>query len=126
MLDLVSKLAIESSESIGVGHVDDERMLVNRISIEEGAVGDTELISGFVTRKQRLDQSMPSRGESCTIAVIDGGIEVPELEFDAELEISSIGVKDGFDQRNREKIIKMVGILSSLGGRNRNPARRGG
>ena len=115
MLDLVSKLAIESSESIGEGHVDDERMLVNRISIEEGAVGDTELISGFVTRKQRLDQSMPSRGESCTIAVIDGGIEVPELEFDAELEISSIGVKDGFDQRNREKIIKMVGILSSLG-----------
>ena len=115
MLDLVSKLAIESSESIGAGHVDDERMLVNRISIEEGAVADTELISGFVTRKQRLDQSMPGRGESCTIAVIDGGIEVPELEFDAELEISSIGVKDGFDQRNREKIIKMVRKLSSLG-----------
>ena len=115
MLDLVSKLAIESSESIGAGHVDDERMLVNRISIEEGALGDTELISGFVTRKQRLDQSMPGRGESCTIAVIDGGIEVPELEFDAELEISSIGVKDGFDQRNREKIIKMVRKLSSLG-----------
>ena len=58
---------------------------------------------------------MPGRGESCTIAVIDGGIEVPELEFDAELEISSIGVKDGFDQRNREKIIKMVRKLSSLG-----------
>ena len=58
---------------------------------------------------------MPGRGESCTIAVIDGGIEVPEARIDAELEISSIGVKDGFDQRNREKIIKMVGILSSLG-----------
>lgn len=115
LLDLISRLAIECAESIGSGGVDDERMLVNRLSMEEGSVAETELISGFVTRKQRLDHSMPSHGGPCSVAVIDGGIEIPKLEFEAELEISSLGVLDGFEQRNRQKIHEMVVKLKSLG-----------
>ena len=92
MLDLVCRLALDASESIEADDPEAERFLVKRISLEEGAVTDTELVSAFVTRKQRFDKSMPNQGGSCSIAVIDGGLEVPELEFDTELEISSLGV----------------------------------
>ena len=48
MLDLVCMLALDASESIEVNDPEGERILVKRISLEEGAVTDTELISEIV------------------------------------------------------------------------------
>ena len=114
ILDLVCRLALDASESIEVDDPEGERVLVKRISLEEGAVTDTELVSAFVTRKQRFDKSMPNRGGSCSIAVIDGGLEIPEVEFDTEFEISSLGVREGFIQRKRKKLQGLVSHLESL------------
>ena len=34
--------------------------------------------------------------------MIDGGLEIPEVEFDTEFEISSLGIREGFIQRKKE------------------------
>ena len=114
ILDLVCRLALDASESIEVDDPLGERLLVKRVSIEEGAVTDTELISAFVAKKQRFDKSMSNHGGVCSIAIIDGGLEIPEVEFDTELEISSLGIREGFIQRKKEKLERLVSHLESL------------
>ena len=54
ILDLVCRLALDASESIEVDDPLGERLLVKRVSVEEGAVTDTELISAFVAKKQKI------------------------------------------------------------------------
>ena len=57
---------------------------------------------------------MSNHGGVCSIAIIDGGLEIPEVEFDTELEISSLGIREGFIQRKKRNWKGSFPILNLL------------
>ena len=114
LLEMIADHASTASESLVGRSIEDERILINRVSMEGGSVKECELVSGFVTRKQRYDHSMPDSGGKSSVAVIDGGIELRELEFDSGLEISTVGFRSDFIARKRERILALVEHLKSL------------
>ncbi len=109
-------LAIETARAIAEeeGGDDLERVRVKRLKMADGAAADSEIAHGLVLRKQRLDFTTPSHSEGGRIAIIDGGLETRELEFDAQIEIRSTGVLAGFAERKRTKLATQVESLASL------------
>ena len=113
----LTALAIRAAEVISKedGGDDLERLRVKRLPVSGGSSSDSELVSGLVIAKTRLDQSTPSSCKGGRIAIIDGGLENPKLEIDAEIEVRSAGVLQGFHKRTMEKLQEQVSHLLSLG-----------
>ena len=112
----MTALAIDTARAIAEeeGGDDLERVRVKRLKMADGAAADSEIAHGLVLRKQRLDFTTPSHSEGGRIAIIDGGLETRELEFDAQIEIRSTGVLAGFAERKRTKLAKQVETLAAL------------
>ena len=97
------------------GGDDLERLRVKRLPVSGGSSTDSELVNGLVMPKTRLDNATPASSEGGRVAVIDGGLENPKLEIDAEIEVRSSGVLQGFHKRTLENLQKQVEHLSSIG-----------
>ncbi|RAH16796.1 MAG: thermosome subunit [Methanobacteriota archaeon] len=110
-------LAIEAAEVLSdeEGGDDLERLRVKRLPVSGGLSTDSELVNGLVIAKTRLDKITPASSEGGRVAVIDGGLENPKLEIDAEIEVRSAGVLQGFHKRTMENLQNQVDHLSSLG-----------
>lgn len=110
-------LATEAAELLSgeEGGDDLERLRVKRLPISGGSSTDTELVNGLVVAKTRFDRVTPSSSDGGRVAVIDGGLEGSKLEIDAEIEIRTAGVLQGFHKRVTENLQNQVDRLSSLG-----------
>ena len=110
-------LATEAAELLSgeEGGDDLERLRGKRLPISGGSSTDTELVNGLVVAKTRFDRVTPSSSDGGRVAVIDGGLEGSKLEIDAEIEIRTAGVLQGFHKRVAENLQNQVDRLSSLG-----------
>ena len=112
----LTEIAIEAAEELDGedgGH-DLERMRVKRLLIKDGGTLDSEVVRGLVLPKSRMDVASPADSDGGRIAIIDGGMESPELELDASIEVTSTEALRGFHERSRERMREQVDLLASL------------
>ncbi|GIT75173.1 MAG: hypothetical protein Ct9H300mP30_2350 [Methanobacteriota archaeon] len=112
----LTEIAIEAAEELDGedgGH-DLERMRVKRLLIKDGGTLDSEVVRGLVLPKSRMDVASPADADGGRIAIIDGGMESPELELDASIEVTSTEALRGFHERSRERMREQVDLLASL------------
>ncbi|MEC8914568.1 MAG: TCP-1/cpn60 chaperonin family protein, partial [Candidatus Thermoplasmatota archaeon] len=112
----LTEIAIEAAEELDGedgGH-DLERMRVKRLLIKDGGTLDSEVVRGLVLPKSRMDVASPADSDGGRIAIIDGGMESPELELDASIEVTSTEALRSFHERSRERMREQVDLLASL------------
>ena len=109
-------LAVEAAEALAgeEGGQDLERLRVKRLLIKDGGVLDSEVVHGLVLPKSRMDMASPADAVGGRIAIIDGGMESPELDLEASIEVTSADVLRGFHERSRERMREQVNLLASL------------
>jgi len=111
--DRLALLAIEAANDLEVSDnsLDNDRIRVKRLQLNEGTVVDTEIIQGLMIPKTRVDMSAKSTSNKGRLAIIDGGLENQKLEIEAEIEISSPGAIEEFHKRSREKLETQINKL---------------
>jgi len=91
---------------------------ITNIKIEKSrgdGIEDTELISGIVFDKERVNQDMPLRIEQAKIALVDFPIELKNPEIDTKISISSPEQLQGFLAQEEKAIKDMVNKFSNSG-----------
>jgi len=113
----LTDLAIEAAEALAGenGGQDLERLRVKRLLIKDGGVLDSEVVHGLVLPKSRMDMASVAKTDGGRIAIIDGGMESPKLDFEASIEVTSTEALRGFHERARERMREQVDLLASLG-----------
>ena len=112
----LTEIAIEAAEELAGedgGH-DLERLRGKRLLIKDGGTLDSEVVRGLVLPKSRMDVASPADADGGRLAIIDGGMESPELELDASIEVTSTEARRGFHGRSRERMREQVDLLASL------------
>ena len=117
LCEKISSLAIKAADGLSEedGGDDLERLRVKRLQVRQGNVMETDLISGLMLLKSRVDPSSPPNSDGGNVAIIDGSLGQAKLEISASIEVDSIGVLGKFHERARDEIRKQVENLSSIG-----------
>ena len=112
----LTRLALEAAGALSGedGGKDLERLRVKRLLIKDGGVLDSEVVHGLVLPKSRMDMASSADSDGGRIAIIDGGMESPQLDFEASIEVISADALRGFHERGRERMRAQVDLLSSL------------
>ena len=112
----LTRLALEAAGALSgeEGGKDLERLRVKRLLIKDGGVLDSEVVHGLVLPKSRMDMASSADSDGGRIAIIDGGMESPQLDFEASIEVISADALRGFHERARERMRAQVDLLSSL------------
>jgi len=113
----LTRLALEAAGALSGedGGKDLERLRVKRLLIKDGGVLDSEVVHGLVLPKSRMDMASSANSDGGRIAIIDGGMESPKLDFEASIEVISADALRGFHERARKRMRAQVDLLSSLG-----------
>lgn len=84
----LAKIAVKAIKSVAEGQAID----TDDIKIEKkasGSMSNTQLIKGVVIDKEVVNSSMPKRIEKGRIVLLEGALEVKELESDAKISVDS-------------------------------------
>jgi archaeal chaperonin len=95
-----------------------EKIDISDIKIEKSkgdGIKDTELISGIVLDKEKLNQDMPSFIENAKIALIDFSLEIKNPEIDTKVSISTPEQLQGFLEREERTIRMMIDKIKLSG-----------
>ena len=109
-------LALEALDVISTdeGGDDLERLRVKRLRVKDGGALDSEIVSGLVLAKSRMDVASPSSYGAGRIVIIDGGMESPSLELEASIEVTDIGALQEFRDRAQSRMREQVEKLASM------------
>ncbi len=112
----LTELALEAAETlIGEDGGDDlERLRIKRLQISGDKALNSELVSGLVLAKTRIDKNSSSSANGGKIAILDGALENKKLELEAQIEISSLGVMKDFHERNNKYLQNIINSLEDL------------
>jgi len=112
----LTELALEALDSISTdeGGDDLERLRVKRLRVKDGSALDSEVVNGLVLAKSRMDMASPASSKGGRIVIIDGGMESPNLELDASIEVTNIGALQEFHDRAQSRMREQVNQLASM------------
>ena len=105
--DLLSTLIVKAILQIADGSTE---VSSNDIKIEKkvgSGIEDSELISGLVIEKERVNSAMPQKVNNAKVLLLDTPIEIKGTETDAKIQITSPDQMDAF-LKHEETIIKQM------------------
>jgi thermosome len=82
---------------------------------EGGTVGDSQLITGVLVDKERVQPGMPKRVKDAKIAVVSAALEVKDTETDAKIHISDPTMLESFLEQEEEMLREMVDKVVASG-----------
>ena len=113
--EIVSDLSLKAVDIISQINSKPDKSKIKIISQTGGVIADSEVISGLVLAKKRIDLAMPKEIENGSILLVDGGLERRSFSSDLKLNVSSTGVLESFRQKERELLFAQIKHLKSLG-----------
>ncbi len=100
--------AVQDEDGIDAEHIEIEQVV-------GGSIDDSELVEGIVLSKTPPHENMPLFVEDASVAVINGPIEVPETEIDAEVNVSDPDQLQEFLDQEEDQLREMVEHLEEVG-----------
>jgi len=98
----------------------DGKIEINKdnIKIEKkvgASVNESELISGIVLDKEKVNAGMPSQVKDAKIALIDSAIEIKSTEIDAKIQITDPNQMQAFIDQEEKMLKEKVDKIASSG-----------
>ncbi|RME53712.1 thermosome subunit [Candidatus Woesearchaeota archaeon] len=85
------------------------------VSIPGGSVNESTLVQGIVLEKERVHPSMPNNIKDARIALLDIALEVPSMETNAKVSITSPENLQDFLSMEERHVQKLVNDISASG-----------
>jgi len=115
MKETVSRLSLQAINIISQVNSKPDKSKIKIILQTGGVVEHSEVISGLVLAKKRIDLAMPKEIKNGSILLLDGGLERRSFSSSMKLNVSSPGVLDAFRNKERELLFDQVDQLKKLG-----------
>ena len=112
--NLLAEIVVESILSVR----DDDKVNLRDIRIEKktgGSITDTKIIEGIILNKEKRHPNMPKKIEDVKIALLDGGLEIKNLDMDAKINISNPVEMQAFIRQEAETIKAMIEKIKASG-----------
>ena len=113
--ELLSTLIVKAILQIANGS---NEVSSNDIKIEKkvgSGIEDSELISGLVIEKERVNSAMPQKVTDAKVLLLDTPIEIKGTETDAKIQITSPDQMDAFLKQEETMIKKMTDKIKESG-----------
>ncbi|RMF98374.1 MAG: thermosome subunit [Candidatus Schekmanbacteria bacterium] len=112
--DHLSKLVVRAAEITGDGRkIDLENIKIEKVKGK--SVDKIELVQGLVLSASRATPKMPKKINNAKILLIDGGLEIPNLERETQISVSRAGELRDFYAQEEEFLREIVLKIRSLG-----------
>jgi thermosome len=112
--EVIADLTVRAFKSIA----DNNGIDKENIKIEKkvgGGIENSELITGIVVEKERVNSSMPKLVKDAKIALIDSPLEIKNTEIDAKIQITDPAQIQAFLDQEENTLNKMVEKVSASG-----------
>jgi thermosome len=80
-----------------------------------GGIQDSELVSGIVIEKEKVNPGMPSIVRNAKVALIDSPVEIKNTEIDAKIQITNPSQMQAFLDQEEKMIKNMVEKIAGSG-----------
>ncbi len=110
--EIIGDLTVRAVKSVADGNGIDK----DNIKIEKkvgGGIEDSELVSGIVIEKERVNPSMPNLIKEAKIALIDSAVEIKNTEIDAKIQITDPTQMQAFLDQEEKMLHNMVDKITA-------------
>ncbi len=112
--EVIADLTVRAVRAVA----DNEGIDKENIKIEKkvgGGIENSELITGIVVEKERVNSAMPKIVKDAKIALIDSPLEIKNTEIDAKIQITDPSQIQAFLDQEENTLTKMVEKISASG-----------
>jgi len=112
--EIIGDLTVKAVKSVADSNGIDK----DNIKIEKkvgGGIEDSELVSGIVIEKERVNPSMPKLIKEARIALIDSAVEIKNTEIDAKIQITDPTQMQAFLDQEEKMLHDMVDKITASG-----------
>jgi thermosome len=112
--EIIAELTVRAVKAVAEQNGIDK----DNIKIEKkvgGGIEDSELVSGIVVEKERVNPGMPKVVRNAKIALIDSPIEIKNTEIDAKIQITDPSQIQAFLDQEEQMLQSMVDKITASG-----------
>jgi thermosome len=112
--EIISDLTVRAVKAVAEQNGIDK----DNIKIEKkvgGGIEDSELVTGIVIEKERVNPGMPKVVRNARIALIDSAVEIKNTEIDAKIQITDPSQIQAFLDQEEQMLQSMVDKITASG-----------